>query len=398
MKLDEQKFETSLQGTPLEKKKTKDKKRVDLYRWYPDTPNLADFSNRVWLNSDQTWINWGNDNLFPESLIWLYENSATHRGILNKKASYTAGSRLLNIEGVEDKLDSINKKQGLYNLIQKIALDYHLFGGFCLQIQFYKNRKQISDIIYQDFTQVRRGFNKVGNDDYEKGVYITQDWERRTRYKPTYHRQFGWDMLDTGSKETTFLYAYKDAPGREWYPVPQYAGGINSIYSEIESQSFIKNQFKNNFQPSGFLRMPITPSEEEQMAIREQFAQSQGSDGAGEVIVLFGEADEVIEWTPMVNTFDVAGINDAQERVQRMIVTAHELSSPTLIGLPSGPSLAGDGSTIQVAAQEFYNQTIKPAQTEIFTVINRLLSGMEIDYKVQTENNYTYITNVNEQQ
>ena len=48
---------------------------------------------------------------------------------------------------------------------------------------------------------------------------------------------------------------------------------------------------------------------------------------------------------------------------------AHQLPSPTIIGLPGGASLGGDGGTIETASKEFFERVIKPMQAAI---INQL--------------------------
>ena len=41
-----------------------------------------------------SFISWGNDNLYPQFLVSLYYNSSIHQGIVNSKVKYIASSGL----------------------------------------------------------------------------------------------------------------------------------------------------------------------------------------------------------------------------------------------------------------------------------------------------------------
>jgi len=371
-------------------------------------PDPSDFNSRVKLSVGQNWIDFGTDNAFLEKLVELFENSPTHGAIINKKTNYTAGESLVvENEETERQLAKLNSEKGLFRLIKAAARDYHLFGGFCLQVIFYRNRRAIKDILYHDFTQVRRGFSpdtegltkeEIREGKRKQGVWITQNWQRKYRYRPQFYELFNQKML-TGEMEIptepVFLYFYKDTPGREWYPLPDYHAGISAIFSEIEAQSFIFHQFKNSFNPSGILRLPNRGDASTQQQTKQQLQEDlQGSVNVGRLISVF--EDDEVEWIPISDTMRMDGLLEIQDRNQRMIITAHEITSPALVGLPSGPSLGGDGTTIDAAAQEFYNMTILPAQTQIFETIDLLLKHSDIDYQIEIIESYLYIKNKNE--
>jgi hypothetical protein len=368
-----------------------------------NTLEFYDFDSRVQLSPTSDYIEFGADNMFPEKLVWLYENSPTQSSIINKKSEYAAGQKILTNDPINKKRSqSINNGKGLYNLLKNLQKDYQIHNGFCIQVLFYKNIRKIKDIIYQDFTQVRRGFSPDTNEDGTKdqGVWITPSWQRKWEYLPKYYDYFREEYL-TGEMplpdKPVFLYFYEDAPAREWYPLPKYNSAIQAIFSEIEAQNYIYYQFKNSFNPSGILRLPTTPSEEEQGQIKKQIRDDmQGTENAGRIFATFGDKEELIEWIPFSNTVDHSGVLDLQDRNQRMIVTSHQLSSPTLIGLPGGASLGGDGGTIESAAEEFYNQQILPARETVKNEVDKLILNMRDSFEYSIKESYLYKSN-NEQ-
>lgn len=374
---------------------------IELFNLHKRTGlELHDFDSRVQLSPTSDYIEFGGDNLFPEKLVYLYENSPTQSSIINKKTKYAAGKRVVTNDPINRKrVSHVNNGRGLHSLIKNLQKDYQIHNGFCIQVLFYKNLRKIKDIIYQDFTQVRRGFSPETNDDGTKdqGVWITPSWERRWQYLPKYYDYFREEFL-TGElpipDKPVFLYFYEDQPAREWYPLPKYNSAIQAIFSEIEGQSYIYHQFKNSFNPSGVLKLPTLPSAEGQEKVKRQIRDDmQGTENAGRIFATFGDKDEQIEWIPFSNTVDHSGVLDLQERNQRMIITAHELSSPTLVGLPGGASLGGDGGTIESAAREFYNMQILPDRETVLNEINKLVINMRDPFQYDIEESYLYEQN-----
>lgn len=370
-----------------------------------DRLNFTDFDGIIKKYPDKPWIYWGLDNLVPEKLVYLYENSPTNKSIIDKKTDYTTGGALLNTPD-ELETEDIDYGKGFYNFLYKLTRDYFLYGGFCIQVVFYKHQRRIKKLIYQDFASVRNGFSRTKNEEglYDQGVWISDDWPGvsgfleqtyRAEHQPEFYRKFNPKML-TGEMEIpdqpVFLYFFENAPAREWYPQPDYNAGLSAIFSEIEAQNYIRNSYENGFNPGGILRLPDQPTpEQKEEILKDAELNMKGTENTSRTFIVWGSPDEVIEYTPFQNTMDHSGVLELQDRNQRYIITAHKLTSPVLVGLPSGPSLGGDGTTIEAAAREFFQQTIRPARTKIFTQIQKLLKGMGIVYEIEVEESYEYI-------
>ena len=78
----------------------------------------------------------GEDNLYPEFLIEMYNKSPKHNAIVSAKASYLAGVGT-SIKGqdtaiiakAQQKVDAINAYESLDELKAKVADDLELFNG-----------------------------------------------------------------------------------------------------------------------------------------------------------------------------------------------------------------------------------------------------------------------------
>jgi len=69
------------------------------------------------------WILFGEDNKFPEHLLYLFNKSSNHNAILNGKTTYIFG------KGFED-TTVVNKRGETVNRVfKKFIADIELFGG-----------------------------------------------------------------------------------------------------------------------------------------------------------------------------------------------------------------------------------------------------------------------------
>lgn len=357
---------------------------------------------RTPLDSAGKWINYGSNNLAPQIFIDLYNLSSTHGGIVNRKKDYIAGKDIDYTNNTSEfKLwaEFANNGQGLHKLIKQLALDLSLYGGYCIQVIWNMDRT-INDIIYQDFSQVRRGFNKdtekknkTYNNLYDQGYWISANWKDKYKFKPEFFNMFSYKtaILPTTNqeqienpvpREPVFLYYYRQAPGIQWYPLPDYYSGAKAIQSEIDLLDFIYNNINQSFNPSGILKVPATLTPEDQQLFKERIkSELAGTKNTGKVFVVFADGDKAVEWSPTNNAPSDKGIEPYNDIIVQKIISAHQLPSPTIIGLPGGASLSGDGNTIAIANAEFYNQSILPAREEILYHINKLvkLAGFPTD-------------------
>src|SRR3954463_6141939 len=89
------------------------------------------------------WVDFGHDNLYPMMLIDLMNSSAIHNAILDSKSKMVSGRGLTYVKDgliVEDQaaiekfIREPNEEETLEDIVRKIALDYEVFGAFCLEI------------------------------------------------------------------------------------------------------------------------------------------------------------------------------------------------------------------------------------------------------------------------
>ena len=102
--------------------------------------------------SKEGYVNYGDDNLFPQYLIDLYKSSATHNALTTSIAYMIFG------DGVQaDTLEARLKIQewGLDDEVRKACLDLKIQGGFALEVVYSLDRTTISKVRHCPFENIR---------------------------------------------------------------------------------------------------------------------------------------------------------------------------------------------------------------------------------------------------
>lgn len=343
------------------------------------------------LDGTRRWIKFGEDNLLPQHLVELYEQSPTHMGIIERKATLTSGNNIISTDlALQKFIEECNLGDGMHNLLHRCARDLHLYGGFCIQIIWYLNQRKIKDIIYQDFSEIRRGFeNKINSVGLvPQGIWHSIQWQQPYKYKAEFYDLYNPKVATDSSieipKKPVFLYHYQIMPAKKWYPIPSYFGALKCIYNEIELINFMNSTITQGFNPSGILQVPDSLSPEEQLNFKKHVKKElSGTDNAGKIFAIFEDNEKAVKWTPFNDGANLlqSGVKDFNEINIQKIVSAHMLPSPTIIGLPGVGGLSSDGNTIKVASAEFFNQVILKSQNEIMNEIKKLvkLAGYNAD-------------------
>jgi hypothetical protein len=310
------------------------------------------------------WISYGQDNNLPQRIIDLNNESAVNKSIIESKITYICGS------GIDDSVycGQPNTNEDWDSLIEKIARDYTVFGGFCFQVIVNENGKNLS-LYHTDFSKIR-----VGNvDDYGTALsyFLSNDWKKTTgRYAPVAITAWG---TETPQKNKPYLCYYKDyEPGLDYYPVPHYYSALNYVEADGLLGKFYRNSINNGFTPSVIVTIPGNPGDE----AKEQFNRDitnafSGANGANSIVVLYGESQEIKPAvTPFIASDNADLYNNVNDVIFQKIISAHRLSSPTLAGLSGSGNLSGNASEI-LNAFILYNYTvIHKMRRRILDVLN----------------------------
>lgn len=297
------------------------------------------------------WISYDSDNLLPQRIIELNNESAINKSIIDNKVTYICGA------GVDNSsyYGQANPNSDWDTLIERLAKDYVTFGGFCFQVILNEDGKSMS-LFHTDFSKVRVGQTN------EYGVclsfFLANDWRRTTgKYAPVEMKAYGCEEMTKGEP---YLFYYKDyEPSLDYYPVPQYYSALNYIEADGLLGRFYRNSINNGFVPSTIITMPSNPSDAQKEQFQHDIESSYaGTNGANSIVVLWGESQEI---KPVVTSYTASNnadlYNNVDDIIFQKIISAHRLTSPTLAGLSGSGNLAGNANEI-INAYVLYNQTV----------------------------------------
>jgi len=85
----------------------------------------------------KNWIDFGSNNLYPQLLLELYNNSAMHHTAIEAITDGVIG------KGIKTWGDTpVNKyDETLNDILEKIVIDYEIFGGYSLNVIWSRDER-----------------------------------------------------------------------------------------------------------------------------------------------------------------------------------------------------------------------------------------------------------------
>lgn len=321
------------------------------------------------INTRSPWVYYGVQNLAPQELIRLYNSSPTHRASIQSKWFAVRGEALKVEIGQESRLVMVNSLgDTLYDIWNKCALDFILYGAFAINIVWRKDRDLGFEMYYMDTSKLRA--EKSDLYDRVHHYYYSADWANTKRFIPRKLVAF-----DPNNEEPSQVFYYTThSCGNNFYATPSYWGGATAISTEIEIYNWWYNNICNNLQPSLWVSLNngVPPPEEREAIFNNITAKYSSSNAPGKLFLTFSESkDQAPEVTQIQsNSSDKMWIEMAGA-VQQAILTSHQISSPELLGITTPGKL---GTPDHIEAQDhFFNLVVKPCQTEIKIVFEKIL-------------------------
>lgn len=318
--------------------------------------------------SNQGWVSYGDDNLFPQYLIDLYKSSATHNALCTSIAYMIFG------DGVQaDTLEARLKIEewGLQDEVRKACLDLKIQGGFALEVVYSIDRTTISKVRHCPFENVRTA--EVDEDEKIDFLYYSKDWSDK-REEPQLVKTF--DPEQSVEHPVQILYVKPFSPGSYYYPKPDYIGSIDYIELDKEIGKYHINNIKNGLAPSFTIHFKNgVPAQEERRRIRNDIErQLAGATNAGKFIVTYSDSPD------RKPDFEPFPLSDADKQYQFLstevsdkIMVGHRVVSSAMFGVKTAGQL-GNTQELEIASELFDRQVIKPYQrivkdalTSIFT-------------------------------
>ena len=338
--------------------------------------------------SGMGWVDYGDDNLFPQYLIDLYQTSAVHNALCTSIAYMIFG------DGVQaPTLDARLKIQewGLNDEIRKACLDLKIQGGFALEVVYSIDRTTISKVRHCPFENVRSG--EVNEDEECEFYYYSKDWQNPSE-EPERVKAF--DPSQAIEYPVQILYVKPFSPGSYYYPKPDFVGSISYIELDKEVGRYHINNIKNGLSPSFSIHFKNgVPAQEERRRIRNDIEnQLSGATNAGKFIVTYSDSpDRKPDFEPFPLSDADKQYQFLSEEVTAKIMVGHRVTNPMMFGVMVGGRLGG-GLELATSAEIFTEDVIKPYQKIVTDAIESILTASGVPVQVTLEKRQAEEANV----
>jgi len=315
------------------------------------------------------WIDYGNDNLYPQYLINLYYNSPIHNALTNSIAFMIEG------QGTGTILDSA---------LQGIAFDLKLQGAFVAEVIWSMDFTRVVKINHLPFENCRLAYDK--EEEEITGIWYSKDWRnsRSKKGKPEFIPAFNPSQAQEQPRQV--IYAHGMMAGSSYYPKPDYFGALNYIELSHQMGMYHVNNILNGLFPSFIINfLNGIPQKEEREAIRREWEERlSGASNAGKFLMTFNEDPAR---TPDIQAFPLSDADKQyqflSEETAKQIMVGHRVVSPLIHGIRDTTGFGSNKDEMLVGLEIFNNQVIKPYQRIITNTFAPILGS---DLKIEMNN------------
>lgn len=324
------------------------------------------------------WIWYGQDNLYPQHTINLYQNSATHNALVNSISGWIYGggidadNKLMHPEQWARFNSLINKKIGK-NDIQLMCMDLKLHGGFYISLTYSMDRKSIASMDVIPYETMRSGHaNEDGDVEY---YYYSNNWAdgRRAKVK----KMCAFDPERKIEHPTQVLCVKMNTVGSYYYPKPDYIGAWNYIELDKNVSQYHLSQIEKGLAPSYIINFANgIPAREKREQIKNQIEMElSGSQNAGKFLCTFSDGkDTTPEITPVPLSDADKQYQFLSEEITKKVMISHRVVSPRLFGvIDAGNGLGSNAEELQTASALFEQTVVEPFRDVIVDALNILM-------------------------
>ena len=332
--------------------------------------------------TNQDWISFGEDNLYPNYLLELFLGSAINGALIKSIGAmiYGEGLAATDVDESEGKKEAyLRLNELLYNspddVLKDLAMDLKLFGGCYVNVIWSRDRKRISKIAHIGAQYIRSG--KMIDGEVEH-YYYSADWSKckKKGYIPRAYKAFS----EKDRTQASQILMIRDKNPALFYGfAPDYVASTDYIQLDLEIAQFHLSNISNGMFPSMAINFANgVPTEEERRTIERQVqSKFSGSGNSGRILISFNDGkDTAPEIVPIQTNNASESYQFLSKEVVNKVLSGHRVTSPLLFGIRSeGGGLGSNADELRDAFSLFNNTVVIPFQ-------NVLLKGLEKIFKV----------------
>jgi hypothetical protein len=355
--------------------------------------SIDDLNGRYRLGHTEVgeYIKFGANDDFPIILEKMLRQSPVHSGILTKKAKMVVGKDI----SYDDAFLTTNKSKaelkaflnncggnnkGMYDVLTHAAFQYEHKGASALYVRWNKERTKIIEFKSLDPKGVRAAEPNAKGDITHYIVRRSFGYGAASVQHNEPRKIKAFNKFDKSGTEAV-LYISNPYSGNPYYGVPNYISAFHYIESDFAFGKHIKNSAENGFSPrvlATFIgrNMSAEQKREEYAKFKESFT---GAEADNFIVSWVKKAEDAPTFEPL----DVTNLDKTVDVLSRLndakILTAHNVTSPTLFGVMVSGKLGGTGNELVTAYQIFRATETLPNREILLDGVNRILSTTGYD-------------------
>ncbi|MCX2474095.1 hypothetical protein OQZ33_07115 [Pedobacter sp. MC2016-05] len=317
------------------------------------------------INKDsEKFTKWGDDNLYPNFLLKIYNQSAIHKGICNRKVQWIFDDGLVDKNGNDISTIKVNAIDTLGDFVTKAVTDYVIFNTFASEV-VYSFAGTPVNYYHTPLHKIRP--NNI------KSKFFVAEWFSNAKNLVSFDRFVPFQNEDGLSK--LFWSAPYTPSVNEIFAEVSYSGAITSIVTDILIDEFFQNNITNGFSAGHIISTfkGMASDEQLRLATKKLERAISGVDGVKFILDTNNQSDKGME-VKTIESPDYSGkLVEVLKKIERNIVAAHDGSSSLLFGIEKEGSL-GNSSELENAYQIIKDNYVKKARIHIVSALNRLFS------------------------
>lgn len=361
----------------LQKETTTDKKFYRFDKIFdPAVPTLMEYRG-----PNNLWMQYGQDNLYPQFVIEMWNKSAILRtGLLAKITAVKGNGLEVQTPSDQEILDYANPEESWNDIWAKVVQDYEIFGGYALNIIWDQTGENIAEIYHVDFSKVRSGCLNKDSDRVEY-YWVSSDWARfkKPEWKPrAYHK---YDPKVATEFPSQILYYFDHNPGQIFYGLPTWIAGGTDVMSDVEISSYHCSHLKQGLTPSMIINMNNgDPGPIERQAIFEEIASSfSGTENAGKFFLSFNQSKDTQTEVQAIQPVGDDYYINLEARISSRVLSALRITNPKICGLylDNGGGIKNSTKDEMIIDYElFRQQVVIPDVKILIKTMNRVFKMM----------------------
>lgn len=334
---------------------------------------IPEYKEIVSTNSN-VMVKWGADNLYPNTLRTMVNESVSATSVVNGTAEYMKGLKYEFQLNGNIKEDRVNRDgETIMDLIDACVKDQIIYGGYCLQI-VYNKLGEIAELynIPMDFIRM--------NEDRTK-FFFSKKWSKYS------NKSIEYPKFDNDSNKEIVpseVFCMTNAGRSQVYPLSNFTSVIYDMYSEGIASKYIAKTLDGGIAARYVISLPnaqnLSDDQKQDIedGIRSKFA---GVNNAGSFLLYFNNGTEGLE-VEKIEGDDTGDTFNAISDAASLHIYKAIHCTPNLMGDPSH-STGFNEQEYDGALKLFKKMTLVPLARVIERGFNQVLGDNSLKITVE---------------